>query len=236
MADFVFPDWLAPPTVKAMTTTRRFGNLASHVDDDPEMLASRRELLRRCLPADPLWLTQVHGNRCVLAGVAVAGVEADASIAKAPGQVCAVLTADCLPIVLCDVEGTAVAAIHAGWRGLVAGVIESTVKALALPGNRLLAWLGPAIGPQCYEVGRDVWLEFAGYDAGALKAFAEQANGKWLCDLYAIARHQLAQLGIERVWGGDYCTFSDRQFFSYRRDGRTGRMATLIWLDGGASS
>ena len=230
MADFIYPDWPAPACVKAMTTTRWFGNLAGHVEDDPEMLATRRDMLRRQLPADPLWLTQVHGAQCVSAENAPAGVEADACIARSPGHVCAILTADCLPILLCDTEGTIVAAIHAGWRGLVAGVVESTVRAMAIPGNQLLAWLGPGIGPQAYEVGRDVWLEFSGYDGGALKMFAEQPNGKWLCDLYGIARQQLARVGIERVWGGDHCTFSERkQFFSHRRDGQTGRMATLIW-------
>jgi polyphenol oxidase len=228
MSDFIVPDWPAPDRVMAMTTTRAFGNLAGHVDDDPEMLATRRELLRTKLPADPLWLTQVHGARCVQAENSHVGVEADACVARSPGHVCAVLTADCLPILLCDDQGSVVAAVHAGWRGLAAGVIEASVRGMATPGDRLLAWLGPGIAPAAYEVGRDVLLEFAGTD---LKAFAENGNGKWLCDLYAIARHRLASVGVTRCWGGSYCSFSDhRQFFSHRRDGMTGRMASLIWI------
>jgi YfiH family protein len=230
MSNFIFPDWPAPERVKAMTTTRAFGNLAANVDDDPEMLATRREMLRTKLPADPLWLTQVHGTRCVPAESSYVGAEADASTARAPGYVCAVLTADCLPILLCDDAGSVVAAVHAGWRGLAAGVIEAAVRAMATPGDRLLAWLGPGIGPAFYEVGRDVLLAFAGTD-GALQAFSEQGDGKWQCDLYAIARRRLASVGVTRVWGGPYCTFTDhQQFFSHRRDGLTGRMASLIWI------
>lgn len=230
MGDFIIPDWPAPERVKAMTTTRAFGNLAGHVGDDPEMLATRREVLRRRLPADPLWLTQVHGTTCVAVEGSFAGVEADASFARSPGHVCAVLTADCLPILLCDDAGSMVAAIHAGWRGLAAGVVEATVHAMATPGDRLLAWLGPGIGPATYEVGRDVLLAFSGTE-GALKAFNEKDNGKWQCDLYAIARHRLASVGVTRVWGGPHCTFTDNKlFFSHRRDGVTGRMASLIWI------
>ena len=227
---FIVPDWPAPPSVRALVTTRSFGNLAESVADDPEMLTVRREMLRTRLPADPLWMKQVHETRCVRAEDSHANVEADAAWASSPGYVCAVLTADCLPLLLCDDAGTRVAAVHAGWRGLVAGVIESAVNAMGIPGNRLLAWLGPAIGPTAYEVGGDVLAALTSPDPGALVAFTPRPGGKWLCDLYALARRRLAALGVQGVYGGNFCTFSDhRRFYSYRRDGRTGRMASLIW-------
>jgi YfiH family protein len=158
-------------------------------------------------------------------------VRADAAVAATPGHVCAVLTADCLPLLLCDTGGSVVGAVHAGWRGLAAGVVESAVAAMALPGTRLMAWLGPAIGPAVYEVGSEMMAAFTVSDPGAAGAFTPKGGGKWLCDLYGLARRRLAALGVTRVYGGDFCTYSNRnRFYSYRRDGATGRMASLIWI------
>ncbi|OHC72292.1 MAG: multi-copper polyphenol oxidoreductase [Rhodocyclales bacterium RIFCSPLOWO2_02_FULL_63_24] len=249
----ILPDWPAPPGVRALATTRQGGasrapwqsfNLGDHVGDDPRAVAANRALLRRELPAEPLWLTQVHGARCVDAAGAVPGTEADASFTRQRGVVCAVLTADCLPVLLCDEQATVVAIAHAGWRGLAAGVIEATVGAMAVPGERLLAWLGPAIGAQAFEVGGEVRDVFAAHDPRAASAFAANPQGKWLCDIYELARLRLDALGIRRVAGprsgipgmqspsADSCTVSEtEQFFSYRRDGITGRMASLIWLE-----
>ncbi|HZV55751.1 MAG TPA: peptidoglycan editing factor PgeF [Rhodocyclaceae bacterium] len=230
MTDFLIPDWPASARVRALVTTRAHGNLADHVGDQESAVAARRAMLRRHLPDEPLWLRQVHGVRCVRAEDIVVGVEADASAARTPGRICAVLTADCLPVLLCDEAGSVVAAAHAGWRGLAAGVIEATVAAMAVPGERLLAWLGPAIGPSAFEVGNDVMAAFTSHDAGASAAFLATPNGKWCCDLYALARRRLNAVGISRIFGGGLCTFTDRErFYSYRRDGTTGRMASLIW-------
>lgn len=229
-ADFLVPDWPAPANVKALVTTRAFGNVAHHVGDQKSAVAARLAL-RSHLPAEPAWLTQIHGTRCVAAESAKHDTEADASTTRAPGVVCAVLTADCLPVLLCDEAGAVVAAAHAGWRGLQAGVVESTVSAMGVPGERLLAWFGPAIGPSAFEVGDEVRAAFVDADAGAAAAFVARPNGKWLCDLYALARRRLARLGVTRVFGGDRCTFSERgHFFSFRRERETGRMASLIWL------
>ena len=241
---WLIPDWQAPAGVRALVTTRRGGcsaapyaglNLATHVGDAPENVASNRRRLRLGilpLPADPLWLEQVHGTRVLEAEQYRAVAEADACIARAPGQVCAVLSADCLPLLICADDASAVAAAHAGWRGLSAGMIEACVVAMAIPPTRLLAWLGPAIGARVYEVGDEVRAAFCRHDAGAQRAFVPHAPGKWLCDLYLLARQRLSALGVQRVSGGEHCTFSDPQrFYSYRRDGVTGRMASCIWLD-----
>lgn len=231
MDDFIVPDWPAPPSVHALVTTRQFGNLSDSVNDDPEMLAVRRDVLRQRLPSDPLWLKQVHEACCVRTEDSHSGVQADAAYSDTPGHVCAVLTADCLPVLLCDDGGTAVAAVHAGWRGMAAGVIEASVAAMRIPGRGLMAWLGPAIGPSAYEVGTDVMAAFTVADPGAAAAFSPAGHGKWLCNLYALARRRLAAVGVSRVFGGDFCTHTDRRrFFSYRRDGATGRMASLIWI------
>jgi polyphenol oxidase len=230
MTDFLIPDWPAPQNVRALVTTRAHGNLADHVGDEKSAVAARRAALRKHLPADPLWLTQVHGQRCVVADGAAAGVEADASCAGSTNQVCAVLTADCLPILFCDDAGTTVAAAHAGWRGLLGGVVESTVAAMAVPPQRLMAWLGPAIGPTAFEVGEEVRTAFVANDPDAISAFTARPNGKWLCDLYALARQQLARLDVARVFGGGRCTYTEADlFYSYRRERDTGRMASLIW-------
>jgi YfiH family protein len=239
--DLLVPDWPAPPNVRALQTTRVGGvslppwgslNLGDHVGDDPAAVAENRRRLRRHLPADPCWLRQVHGTVCVDAVRAAPGAEADAAIARARGVVCAVLTADCLPLLLCDDAGTVVAAAHAGWRGLAAGVIESTVRAMGLPGERLVAWLGPAIGPENFEVGDEVRAVFAAHDPAATQAFVPGAPGKWLCDIHLLARQRLAALGVHRVASAEFCTVRDGEhFYSYRRDGVTGRMASLIWFE-----
>lgn len=230
MADFLIPEWPAPRNVRAMVTTRAYGNLADHVGDDKSAVAARRAALRQHLPAEPLWLTQVHGSRCVAVEDAPAGVEADASFARSANRVCAVLTADCLPVLLCDAAGTVVAAAHAGWRGLLGGVIEATVGAMAVPPQHLLAWLGPAIGPAVFEVGEEVRIAFVSDDPDAFLAFTARPGGKWLCDLYILARQRLARLGVVRVFGGGRCTFAETAlFYSYRRERETGRMASLIW-------
>jgi YfiH family protein len=229
--EFIVPDWPAPPSVRARVTTRAHGNLADHVDFEKSAVAARRAELGAGLPGHPLWLTQVHGTCCVLAEGAKTGLEADAAVSRTPGAVCAVLTADCLPVLLCDDAGTVVAAAHAGWRGLAAGILESTVAKMATPGHRLMVWLGPAIGPSVFEVGEDVVAAFMRTDKDAVTAFSARSNGKWLCDLYALARMRLRRLGIERVAGGEFCTFTDAdRFYSYRREGNTGRMASLIWI------
>ncbi|MDX9700136.1 MAG: peptidoglycan editing factor PgeF [Rhodocyclaceae bacterium] len=237
------PDWAAPARVHALFTTRQGGcsvppwdslNPATHVGDDPVTVERNRALLRRMLPAAPHWLEQVHGTLAVdLDAMDPAVVPAaDAAYTRVAGRVCAVMTADCLPVLLCDRAGTVVAAVHAGWRGLAAGVIERTVVAMARPGAELLAWLGPAIGPAQFEVGDEVRAAFVAQDAAAAAAFVPAAtSGKWLADLFLLARQRLTALGVGEISGGGLCTVSDRErFFSYRRDGTCGRMAALIWL------
>lgn len=229
--EWITPDWPAPSSVRALVTTR------SGLSGDPQAVAINRKRLRQevpALPADPLWLNQVHGTQVLVAEDIRPGVKplADACVAHTPGLVCAVLSADCLPLLLCDRDGTSVAAAHAGWRGLAAGVIESTVAAMQVEPACLLAWLGPAIGPAAFEVGDEVRAVFCQHDPRAAEAFLTHGPGKWLCDLYLLARQRLAALGVKRVSGGDWCTFSEpRRFYSYRRDGVTGRMASLIWLE-----
>lgn len=246
----IIPDWPAPPNVRALQTTRDGGvsvgayaslNLGDHVGDDPVAVERNRALLRANLPADPVWLKQVHGNVVADADHAVGVPDADASVARKAGSICAVMTADCLPLLLCDEAGTVVAAAHAGWRGLAGGVVEATVKAMNVKPERLLVWLGPAIGPAAFEVGDEVRQAFMAHDPEAAKAFVPRfpltphlplTASKWLADIYLLARQRLALLGVRRVYGGGLCTFTDAQkFYSYRRDRATGRMATLIWLD-----
>lgn len=242
--DWIEPDWPAPPLVRAACTTRRGGvsrgpyaswNLGDHVGDDPQAVAANRARLRERLglPAEPRWLRQVHG--CVVAESPVGPdvCEADAAVAFGPGQVCAVLTADCLPLLFCDRAATRVAAVHAGWRGLAAGVIEAAVARLAVAPEELLCWLGPAIGRDAFEVGEEVRHAFnAQGPSGAEAAFRPSSGGRWLADLYALAELRLRALGVPRVWGGGLCTYTDAErFFSYRRDGTTGRMASLVWIE-----
>jgi hypothetical protein len=211
------PDWQAPARVQALVTTRDFGDLKRE---------DVRQKLRALLPAEPAWLRQVHG-RTVVDLAKTSAHEGDAAIARARGIVCAVLLADCMPVLFADQAGGAVAAAHAGWRGLAAGVLEATVDALRLPAENLIAWMGPAIGPRVYEVGEEVRAAFPD-DAAA---FAPTRPGHWNLDLYAVARRKLGQRGVTRVAGGGYCTYSEAaRFFSYRRDRATERMAALIWL------
>jgi YfiH family protein len=239
-ADWIVPDWPVPPRVKALVTTRNGGlsagpyaslNLGLRVNDDPETVERNRTLLRGHLPAEPRWLRQVHGNRVVDAARVQQPVEADAATSRTPDTVCAIMVADCMPVLLADRTGTVVGAAHAGWRGLAAGIIENTVQSMAVAPSTLVAWLGPAIGPAAFEVGADVRDAFVGQDPGAASAFADHKPGKWLADLFALARRRLHVTGVTDVHGGGLCTVSDpRRFYSYRRDGTTGRMAALIWL------
>ncbi|HSW12410.1 MAG TPA: peptidoglycan editing factor PgeF [Solimonas sp.] len=235
------PDWPAPPRVRAAQTTRIGGfsqgvhagfNLGTRCGDDPGAVAGNRRLLAETLqlPAEPGWLQQVHGAGVVR--LPVSGLpEADASIATGPGQVCVAQTADCLPVLFCDDQASVVAAAHAGWRGLAGGVLEATIAALPVPPARLLAWLGPAIGPSAFEVGPEVRQAFVDLDPGAVGCFQPAAPGKFLADLYALARRRLARAGVDRVYGGGLCTHGDAQrFYSFRRDARCGRMASLVWL------
>jgi YfiH family protein len=244
-ADWIEPDWPAPARVRSLITTRNGGfstgpcssmNLATRVEDDPQAVARNRALLRALLPGEPAWLQQVHGTRAVDATAVSSPVEADASFTTAPGSVCVVMIADCLPVLLCDRAATVVAVAHAGWRGLSAGVLESTVAALRSAPDALLAYLGPAIGPDAFEVGQDVLEAFTRTDPQAARAFRPKvpdASGrpKWYADLYMLARQRLVRAGVHSVYGGGYCTYRDHaRFFSYRRDPRSGRQAALIWL------
>ena len=241
--DWIVPDWPVTAAVHAVTTTRQGGvsqgcyasmNPADHVDDDPAAVSANRKILQQVLelPAPPVWLQQVHGTAVVNAATVSGSVSADAAWSAQAGVVCAVLTADCLPVLLADDTGQCVAAVHAGWRGLLAGVIEQAVITMERPGERLLAWLGPAIGPAAFQVGDEVREAFMAHDLPAAGAFRPGPDGRWLADLYQLARQRLANCGVTAVYGGDYCSYTDAErFFSYRRDGVTGRMATLIWLD-----
>ena len=236
------PDWDLPAGVGALLTTRAGGrsvgsfasfNLGSHVGDDPLAVAANRARLRSFLPAEPLWLNQVHGAAVADADVSEGVPEADAALARSSRCVCAVLTADCLPVLLCDDDASVVAAAHAGWRGLAAGVLENTVREMGVPPHRLRAWLGPAIGLQAFEVGDEVRAAFVAADPDAVTAFvARPVAGKWLADLFLLARRRLVAAGVTRISGGGVCTVSAPQrFYSYRRDGVTGRFATMVWLE-----
>lgn len=238
------PAWDVGGPLRAAGTTRRGGigvgpfatcNLGMRTRDDAAAVAVNRARVARALdlPGEPRWLRQVHGTTVAELDATSAGMpEADAAWTRAPGVVCAVLTADCLPVVLGDPDGGAVAVAHAGWRGLAAGVLEAAVGALPVPAGRLRAWLGPAIGPRAFEVGPEVRAAFAEGDPGAAAAFRRGAGDRWHADLHALARRRLRALGVTRVHGDSHCTYSDAaRFFSHRRDGPdTGRMATLAWL------
>jgi YfiH family protein len=238
--NLLLPDWPAPERIGAASTTRRGGvsiapydslNLGDHVGDDPTAVAANRTMLGDALslPAEPRWLTQVHDTTVVDAGQCPTGARADASVAFRPGVVCEVMTADCLPVLFCHESGERVGAAHAGWRGLHNGVLEATVQSLG-GGEGLMAWLGPAIGPSAFQVGGEVREAFLDRDPGASGAFRVDGE-RWLADLYLLARRRLAACGVDAVFGGGECTFTDRErFFSYRRDAITGRMASLIWI------
>ena len=272
--ELIVPRWDAPSNVRAVTSTRRGGvssgefaslNLGDHVGDEPARVAANRALLREALrlPAEPLWLEQVHGcdvadgwggdrgsgwgagwesgefrvssGEALSAGCDTGGgrcPQADAAVAREPGRVCVVMTADCLPVLLCDDSGGVVAAAHAGWRGLLDGVIEATVASMRVAPQQVRAWLGPAIGPASFEVGPEVRERFCAVSAQAEVGFVAGVGGRWLADLYLLARQRLSSVGVQRISGGEHCTFRDQErFFSYRRDGRTGRMASLIWME-----
>ena len=242
--DLIRPDWPAPRGVRAAFTLRSHGvsrppcdtfNVAAHVGDEPLAVAENRVRLRATLelPAEPAWLAQVHGHRVVdldtQTSLGSLG-PADAAVTRAPGRVCVIQVADCMPVLFAAADGSVVGAAHAGWRGLAGGVLEATVRALNTPPAQLLAWMGPAIGQAHFEVGAEVRAAFLAVDAGAAAAFAANERGRWQCDLYALARRRLAALGVSSVHGGGWCTHADGgRFFSYRRDGRCGRMAALIW-------
>lgn len=242
---WIKPDWPAPARVHALTTTRRLPgnslppyeafNLGLHSGEDEGIVRANRTLLERAfgLPSPPNWLRQVHGMHTASfdAKLGYETIEADAAVTKTSGIVLAVQTADCLPILVCSDGGDEIAAIHAGWRGLSAGVIEACMHNLATPSARLLAWLGPAIGPRSYEIGEEVHAAFVDRNSSAATAFSATRAGHWNCDLYTLARLRLRDAGIERVFGGEFDTFADSRFYSYRRDGsRSGRFASLIWM------
>jgi YfiH family protein len=248
MIDVLLPEWQgAAPTVGALATVRAGGvstgpygdgaggyglNLGTHVGDDPAQVARNRALLRNLLPSEPVWLSQVHGADVVDAAGVDGVPDADASFTTQPGVVCAVQTADCLPVLLCDAAGKVVGAAHGGWRGLAAGVLQNTVRRMRDAGaGEVLAWLGPAIGPRHFEVGPEVRDAFIAGDARAAQAFEAKDGGKFLADIYQLARLALHSVGVECISGGGFCTVAEeRRFYSYRRDRVTGRMATLIWI------
>jgi len=239
---WIAPDWPAPANVCSLLTTRKGGvsqgvyssfNLGNHVGDDPLAVAANRAQLAARV-GNPVWLEQVHGT-CVVDAAQFAAVDqapqADAAFSRQPGVACVVMTADCLPVLFCDESGSVVATAHAGWRGLLAGVLEETIRAMAVPEKSLMTYLGPAIGPQAFEVGDEVRAAFVAASRDSAAAFKPGAPRKWLADIYLLARQRLAGQGVEQIFGGSFCTVSDKErFFSYRRDGQTGRMASVIWL------
>jgi len=240
--DWIAPDWPAPAHVRVLSTLRAGGvsvgpyaslNLAEHVGDHPDAVSANRLLLREAahLPAEPLWLEQVHGTNVIRHPGDSVIVRADASVAFEPGRVCAVMTADCLPVVLSDRGGTRVGVVHAGWRGLLDGVVEATIAALDASPAQLIAWLGPAIGPGAFEVGDEVRSAFAARNPAAGEYFRPNERNRYQADLYGLAKLALAAAGVGSVHGGGWCTHHESErFFSFRRDGVTGRMATLAWL------
>ena len=237
----IIPDWPVPKNVRSLQTTRVGGisstpydslNLGDHVGDAPLAVERNRILLNTLLPSEPVWLKQVHGTDVVNADMTDCLPQADACIARHRAAVCVVMTADCLPVLLCDTQGSVVGAAHAGWKGLAAGVIEVTVQAMDVAPQELMAWLGPAISQEAFEVGDEVRAAFVAAQPQSVAAFVPGLSGKWCADIYALARLRLNALGITQIYGGDYCTYRDSErFFSYRRDGATGRMGTFIWLD-----
>lgn len=237
----LIPNWPAPKNVKALQTTRNGGvsaapyaslNLGSHVGDVPLAVSRNRMLLEPLLPSEPVWLQQMHGVEVIDAAQAACWPQADACVSARSGAVCVVMTADCLPLLLCDTAGSVVGAAHAGWRGLCDGVIEQTVRSMKTAPDTLMAWLGPAISQAAFEVGDEVRTAFVARQAQAAAAFSPGASGKWYADIYQLARLRLEALGITRIYGGGLCTYTDStRFFSYRRDGVTGRMGTFIWME-----
>lgn len=236
--NLITPDWSAPANVRACVTTRTGGcsrgaytdfNLATHVGDNPEHVAENRRILRKAMGLDnePQWLTQVHGSTVMLPGQYRTDAEADAAVAFEDNRVCAILTADCLPVFFCDNGGTRIGLAHAGWRGIKSGVLEETVAALSCAPGELLVWFGPAIGAHAFCVGDEVRDAFPSEDA---LCFLPDGCGKWMADIYLLARRRLERIGVTAIGGGIFCTYHDRRFYSYRREKTTGRMASLIWL------
>jgi YfiH family protein len=244
----ITPDWPAPPGVRAAFTLRTGGvsvapydslNLRASIGDSPDAVAENRRRVRDKLrlPAEPGWLEQVHGVDVVELGTGAAAAcppTGDASVAWVAGNVCAIRVADCMPVLFAARDGSAVAAAHAGWRGLAGGVLEATVRRMGVPASQLIAWMGPAIGPAHFEVGDEVRAAFTATDADAASAFVANTRGRWQCDLYALARRRLRAIGVSGIYGGGWCTFAESErFFSYRRSGQCGRMAALIWIESG---
>lgn len=240
--DLIRPEWPAPANVQAVFTTRQGGvsqgvyqglNLGLHVADDPQLVVQNRQLLAQqlALPAAPIWLEQVHGTDVLKAETTFATPpQADAAVTTTVGLPLTVMTADCLPVLFCNKAGSVVATAHAGWRGLCAGVLEKTIAAMQVAPDEILAWIGPAIGPTAFEVGDEVKAAFVAHDPQAEAAFVAHQD-KWLADLFMLARQCISAAGVSAIYGGNQCTFSDaQQFYSYRRDGQTGRMAGLIWI------
>ena len=242
MIELIEPRWTAPPAVRAVFTTRGGGfseppydgfNLGLHVGADPARMARNRALLRSTLelPAEPSWIAQSHGTHAVVLE-AEARRDADAAITRVPGQVAVVMVADCLPILLCNRDGSEVAAVHAGWRGLQAGIIASTLERMCSSASQLLAWIGPGISRDHFEVGDEVLAAFGESFDGARDFFVAHGEGHWMCDLAGLAERELERLGVTEIWHDPRCSYGDaRQFYSYRRDRVTGRMAALIWID-----
>lgn len=239
--DFIFPDWPVPENIKATVTTRTGGysqspfngfNLATHVEDEHDAVIKNRKMLTEALqlPSEPVWLEQVHSAVAIEASNK--NRKADASYTNQINTVCAVMTADCLPVLFCNKHGTQVAAAHAGWRGLADGILEATIDAMNEKTNELMVWMGPAIGPDVFEVGDEVRDAFIQVLPQAEQAFTQKNPGCWLADMYLLARQRLEQKGITDIYGGGYCTYTEKErFYSYRRDGKTGRMASLIWIE-----
>ena len=240
--EYIIPNWPAPKNIRCVTTTRVGGysqheydslNMGGHVKDDFSNVEKNRDVVKKelQLPNEPVWLEQVHGSKVFELGNAIPKSNtSDASYTKEAGVVCAVLTADCLPVAFCDQAGEHVAVAHAGWRGLINGVLENTLQALPVENDKIMCWLGPAIGPNKFEVGEEVVEKFVLIDEKHKNAFVEKNNGKYLANIYQLAKNILAKNNVEAVDGGVHCTFSESdKFYSYRRDGKTGRMATLVW-------
>jgi purine-nucleoside/S-methyl-5'-thioadenosine phosphorylase / adenosine deaminase len=240
--DLIIPNWPAPNNIKAISTTRQGGfsqhpykqlNLGSHVGDAPHLVSQNREYIIQSanLPEEPRWLEQVHGTTIIDSQYWQQNIKADAIFSQHTGHVCTVMTADCLPILLCNNQGDTIAAIHAGWRGLAAGIIEKTLQTFSCEPSEIMAWLGPAIGPSQFEVGLEVYELFAANNLIAREAFKIKDPQHYLADITLLARQRLEKNNVPKVFGGDYCTVSEKErFFSYRRDGITGRMASMIWI------
>lgn len=242
MLDLIIPDWPAPSWIKAYSTTRLGGfshapynslNIATHVGDNLDDVSKNRLLLQNNLHLkEPIiWLKQVHGNKAISADHPISSFAADAIYSKKEQTICAIQTADCLPLLICSSSSYCIAAIHAGWKGLNKGIIENTIETLDIPTNDILAWLGPAIGPQAFTVGEEVFHSFIDKDPTDKIAFQPIGNKQWQANLYKLAQQRLHKLGITSIYGGNYCSFSDStRFFSFRRDQITGRMLSLIWI------